>query len=147
MPYERFEKLMEQTKKMKQNQTVEAPFGQNGTSPKESEDPSEYKIETKIYVGLNDGETKEQLFKTEKYLNLLKNVCKNYHIAFSVDIEEGGYFHDNGEYTEETSLVLILIDVDRNTVREIAKDLCTFFRQESVLVTEDLVKGYFLYSK
>ena len=74
----------------------------------------------------------------------MKNVCRNYHVAFSVDIEQGGYFHDDGEYTEETSLVLVLVNPDRNTVKEIAKDLCTFFHQESVLVTEDHIEGYFI---
>lgn len=61
-----------------------------------------------------------------------------------MDIEEGGYFHDDGEYTEETSLVLVLVNPDRNTVKEIAKDLCTFFHQESVLVTEGHIEGYFI---
>lgn len=100
--------------------------------------------ETRIYVGLNDSETKKQKFETGKYLGLLKNVCRSYHVAFSLDVEEGGYFHDDGEYTEETSLVLILIDADRDVVREIAKDLCTFFHQESVLVTEDRIEGRFI---
>ena len=38
----------------------------------------------------------------------------------------------------------MLVNPDRNTVREIAKDLCTFFHQESVLVTEDHIEGYFI---
>ena len=101
-------------------------------------------IETKIYVGLNDSETREQKFETDKYLGILKKVCRSYHMAFSVDIEEGGYFHEDGEYTEETSLVLVLIDADRDTVREIAKDLCVFFHQETVLITEDRIDGYFI---
>ena len=104
-------------------------------------------METRIYVGLNNAETKEQKFETEKYLNILKDVCRNYHVAFSVDIEEGGYYHEDGNYTEENSFVLVLIDADRNTVQEIAKDLCTFFRQESVLVTENRVDGYFIYQE
>ena len=65
-------------------------------------------------------------------------------MAFSLDVEEGGYFHDDGEYTEETSLVLILIDADPEIVREIATDLCVFFHQESVMVTENLVQAYFI---
>ena len=72
---------------------------------------------------------------------MLKNICQNYHVAFSVDIEEGGYFHEDGEYTEETSLILLLIDADWDVVVEIAKDLCAFFHQESVLVTEDHIDG------
>jgi hypothetical protein len=100
--------------------------------------------ETRIYVGLNDAETKKQIYETKKYLSLLKNVCKSYNVAFSLEVEEGGYFHNNGEYTEETSLVLILIDADKEVVKEIANDLCTFFNQESVLITENNIKGYFI---
>ena len=103
--------------------------------------------ETRIYVGLNDAETKKQKFETDKYLGILKNICQGYHVAFSVDIEEGGYFHEDGEYTEETSLVLILIDADRDIVQEIAKDLCAFFHQESVLVTEDQIEGRFVHEE
>ena len=108
------------------------------------EEKKEMMIETRIYIGLNDAETREQKFKTEKYKGILKNICLNYHVAFTLDIEEGGYFHEDGEYTEETSLVLGLIDTKREIVHDIAKDLCTFFHQESVLVTEDLIRGYFV---
>ena len=90
-------------------------------------------IETKIYVGLNDSVTKTQIFETEKYISILRNVCFAYHTPFSFDVEEGGYIHENGEYTRETSLILSLIDVNKKTVNEIAKDLCVFFHQESVM--------------
>ena len=34
--------------------------------------------------------------------------------AFTVDVEEGGYDHEDGGYTEETSLVLIRIDLGQD---------------------------------
>ncbi len=85
---------------------------------------------------------KEQLVETSKYVSVLKNVCRNYGIPFSFSIIEGGYMHDSGEYTQETSLVLTLIDVDQNIVKDIAEDLCVFFKQESVLVTSGNVESY-----
>ena len=100
--------------------------------------------EHRIYIGLNDAETGEQKFETERYLETLKEVCRNYQAAFSVDIEEGGYYHEDGQYTEETSLVLVLIGIDREKVQGIAKDLCALFHQESVLVTEDVIDGRFI---
>ena len=101
-------------------------------------------IETKIYVGLNDSVTKTQLFETDKYVSVLRNVCNAYHIPFSFDVVEGGYMHENGEYTRETTLVLTMIDADKNTITEIARDLCAFFNQESVLITEDNVRAFFI---
>ncbi len=89
-----------------------------------------------IYVGLNDSETGDQKFITEKYLSMLKNVCRSYGVAFSVQIINGGYFHDDGRYTEENTLSLMLMGVEREKVTEIARDLCAFFNQESVMITE-----------
>lgn len=100
--------------------------------------------ETKIYVGLNDSESMKQEHETEKYVKILKNVCYNYHVAFSFSVVQGGYFHEDGEYTQETTLVLTLIDTDNKTVNEIAKDLCVFFHQESVMITESNVRAYFI---
>ena len=56
----------------------------------------------------------------------------------------GGYFHEDGRYTEENTLVLILIDTPEKTVMEIAKDLCAFFHQESVMVTGDTCSVVFV---
>ena len=103
--------------------------------------------ETKIYVGLNDGETLSQKFETSKYIDLLQKVCYSYHTAFSVSVSNGGYFHESGEFTYETSLIISLIDVEDSLVEEIAKDLCVFFNQESVLVTKGEVKAYFISEK
>ncbi len=104
-------------------------------------------IETRIYVGLNDAVTLQQEFETEKYIRILKNVCRSYHVAFSFVVEQGGYVHEDGEYTQETSLVLSLIDVESENVNEIAKDLCVFFHQESVMITESEVRTYFINEK
>ena len=100
--------------------------------------------ETKIYVGLNDTETKKQQHETGKYVSILRNVCKSYRIPFSFSLAEGGYMHEDGEYTQETTLVISMIDVDRAVIDEIAQDLCVFFHQESVLITEDSVQSYFV---
>ncbi len=100
--------------------------------------------ETKIYVGLNDSESLKQEHETEKYVKILKNVCYNYHVAFSFSVVQGGYIHEDGQYTQETTLVLTLIDTDNETVNEIAKDLCVFFHQESVMITESKVRAYFI---
>lgn len=103
--------------------------------------------ETKIYVGLNDSETMKQEHDTARYVKILKNVCYSYHVAFSFSIVQGGYIHEDGQYTQETTLVLDLIDTDPELVNEIAKDLCVFFHQESVMITESDVRSYFINEK
>ena len=100
--------------------------------------------ETKIYVGLNDAETMQQKYETEKYVSILKKVCCSYHVPFSFSLAQGGYMHEDGRYTEEATLVISLIDVDKELINEIAKDLCAFFHQESVLITEGRIRAYFI---
>ena len=99
---------------------------------------------TKIYVGLNDSETMTQIYETDKYINILKHVCSSYHVAFSFSVVHGGYVHEDGQFTQEATLVLSLIDAEHETVNEIAKDLCVFFHQESVMITENNVRAYFI---
>ena len=97
-----------------------------------------------IYVGLNDSETKEQKFTTEKYTDILRDVCRNYRVAFSFTVAGGGYFHEDGSYVDETSLILTLMGADEETAAEIAKDLCVFFHQESVMVASSAAETYFV---
>ncbi len=102
-------------------------------------------IESKIYVGLKDLSTNTQLHENEVYINVLRNVCYSYKVPFSFNVQEGGYIYENGEYAKETSLVLTLIDANKTVVNDIAKDLCAFFHQESVLITESPVQAYFIH--
>ncbi len=101
-------------------------------------------VESKIYIGLNDVTTNTQLFENEKYVKVLRNVCYSYKVPFSFNVQEGGYVYESGEYARETSLVLTLIDADKAVVDDIAKDLCAFFHQESVLVTENRIQAHFV---
>lgn len=97
-----------------------------------------------IYIGLNDSVTHEQKFETEKYISILKNVCMSYHVAFSVNKVNGGYFHEDGSYVEENTLELTVLGQTPKMIREIATDLCTFFHQESVMVTSSEAEVYFV---
>ena len=99
-------------------------------------------IERKIYIGLNDLTTNTQLFENEKYIRVLRNVCYSYKVPFSFNVQEGGYLYENGDYARETSLVLTLIDAEKAVVNDIARDLCAFFHQESVLITENQLQAY-----
>lgn len=101
-------------------------------------------VKSEIYIGLLNAAAKTQLFENEKYIKVLRNVCHSYKVPFSFGVQEGGYIYENGEYARETSLVLTLIDVEKTVVNDIAKDLCAFFRQESVLVTESEIRAHYV---
>ncbi len=44
-------------------------------------------------------------------------------------------------------LILSLIDVEESMATEIAKDLCAFFHQDSVLLTTSEIKAVFINEK
>ncbi|MBR3357007.1 MAG: hypothetical protein IKG46_04180 [Solobacterium sp.] len=102
------------------------------------------KLQSTIYIGLNDKDTGVQKFDTEKYLSILKSVCRSYGTAFSIHILNGGYFHEDGRYVEETTLALMLMGAEESLVTEIARDLCVFFHQESVMVTKSPCSAVFI---
>ena len=104
----------------------------------------ERSFQTKIYIGLTDPDTGVQKFDTEKYRSILKTVCINYKVGFSVQLINGGYFHEDGNFTEERALLLTLLNVPKQTVEEIAKDLCAFFNQDSVMITSSENSIYYV---
>ena len=106
---------------------------------KDERDNSAVLEETRVYIGLNDLETKDQKLETDRYVSILKKICQAYEVPFSFNVNEGGYMHDNGEFTEEKTIVLTFIDVKQETVDEVAKEACVLFHQESVLVTVDQI--------
>ena len=93
---------------------------------------------------MNDSETGIQEFDSEKYITILKNACRMYKVAFSVQEISGGYFREDGSYTEENTLMLMLMDVSEETVNELAKDLCAFFNQESIMITSSPTTVFFI---
>ena len=97
-----------------------------------------------ISVGLNDKDEKSQKIQTEKVLRVVKNCCKGYGMAFSSYLQDGGYIHENGEYVLEKSVCIVFLDPDVAMVEELAKDLCVFMNQESVMVTVEDVTCYFI---
>jgi hypothetical protein len=108
-------------------------------------DPMNQIKQATIYIGLNDSETGKQIHDTEKYISILKNVCRSYHVPFSMNQLQGGYFHEDGRYVEKNTLTLMMLDVPDETVHEIAKDLCAFFHQESVMIQSSPAEVCFIH--
>ena len=95
-----------------------------------------------IYVGLADRNEYEQKVSFEKASSLVSNVCRHYNMSFSLVLQQGGYFHHNGQFVDETSLAVSLINAEQCLVDEVASDLCCFFNQESVMVTCEKIRVY-----
>ena len=96
-------------------------------------------IESRIYVGLCDRDSHEQIYDTETYKEALKNICRNHKSPFSLQVIEGGYFHNDGSWVDENTLLITLIGTPQMVVYKIAKEVCTAFHQESVMITGNSV--------
>ena len=96
-------------------------------------------IESRIYVGLCDRDSHEQIYDTETYKEALKNICRNHKSPFSLQVIEGGYFHDDGSWVDENTLLITLIGTPQMVVYKIAKEVCKAFHQESVMITGNSV--------
>ena len=96
-------------------------------------------IESRIYVGLCDRDSHEQIHDTETYKEALKNICRNHKSPFSLQVIEGGYFHNDGSWVDENTLLITLIGTPQMMVYKIAKEVCTAFHQESVMITGNSV--------
>ncbi|MBQ7701900.1 MAG: hypothetical protein IJT54_05800 [Candidatus Methanomethylophilaceae archaeon] len=92
-------------------------------------------LECRIYVGLHDKDYHKQFFETDIYKMALKDICVKYRVPYSLQMLEGGYFHDDGTWVEENTLLITLVGAPKRTVYSIAKDLCVMFHQESVMIT------------
>lgn len=103
--------------------------------------------EARIYAGLNDKDTHEQLYDTEHYKSMLKDICRQYNAQFSMQVIEGGYFHDDGTWVEENTLLITLIGTPKYTVYKIAKEVCALFNQETVMLTSTPVLTFDIHGK
>lgn len=100
-----------------------------------------------ICVGYNDADTKEQKFSKDIYEKIIINVCRGYKISYSINQMSGGYIHDDGTFVKENSACILLIGATDKLVEEIAKDLCAFFNQESVMVVKSDAECCFISEK
>ena len=97
-----------------------------------------------ILVGLNDKDDDLQRHDTEKYVSVIEYICKNNDIAFSLQLQRGGYCYENGTFTRENSLAVTLLNAKKAQAEMLASELCAMFRQESVLILHDRIGTCYL---
>ncbi len=52
---------------------------------------------------------------TDQYKVVLKDICRGYGVAFSLQVIEGCYCHDGGTWVDENSLLITLIGAPKKT--------------------------------
>lgn len=87
----------------------------------------------KIYIGLNDQQTKKQEIETETALIKVSEYLANHFEGATAYNAIGIYKHENGEIVRENSIVIELVFVDDQDVMTMIDHFRVVFNQESVM--------------
>ena len=88
----------------------------------------------KVFVGLNDAESKKQEIKTEDAMTLVSLYLANHFDGATVYNGIGVYKHEDGTIVRENSLIIELVYVTEFMVESLVKHLQTVFNQESIMI-------------
>lgn len=87
----------------------------------------------RLYIGMNrknGGKVKEGAF-----INVLNNCCRKYNITgYSVTDCNGYYIYNNGNTCIEKSKVVLLVDIEKETVLKAVEYLKKELEQESIML-------------
>lgn len=91
----------------------------------------------KIYLGLNDKDTKQQEITIDQAVEVITKLLKDFKIEGATIIPATGYYtHNDGTIILEQSLIIELLFQDDETIKTIATALKLMFNQESVMTTK-----------
>lgn len=99
-------------------------------------------VKYEIIVGLNDKDKHIKAYDDVFYEKVLNSVFNNYDVSCSIGFLYGRYKHNSGKVIQETSLSIQIINADDTLIEEIAKDICVFFNQESVIINKSELESY-----
>ena len=87
-----------------------------------------------LYVGLNDKDKKKQLITTANAKKLIKKTLfKNNVEGYTIYMANGLYKHDNGQITQEKTIIIELLYINNNILNIIIQELKKILNQESIL--------------
>ena len=90
----------------------------------------------KLYIGLNDKNTLEQIIDTQKAVDIICNIMKDHKKGFSLINQKGGYLMESGKYVFENSLALSIFEINEKQLFSFCDIFKRAFNQESILIVE-----------
>lgn len=100
-----------------------------------------YKYE--IFIGIKDKDTYEEFLSVEDFTEILSEICTEKEIGFSLLTQTGGYSHNKG-YTTETSLRIIIINIEEDEVMMLGERLKKKINTDTVLYTKSEIEFAFV---
>lgn len=87
-----------------------------------------------LTIGLNDKDTKIQLYDDITAYKIVENILKQYLDGYTILKAFGGYKHDDGTFTQENSLRVELLFTTALQVKIICDKIKQQLNQESIAV-------------
>lgn len=88
----------------------------------------------KVFVGLNDAESKKQEIKTEDAMSLVSLYLASHFDGATVYNGIGVYKHEDGTIVRENSLIIELVYVSDFMVESLVNHCKTILNQESIMI-------------
>ena len=87
-----------------------------------------------LTIGLNDKDTKTQLYDDITAYKIVENILKQYLDGYTILKAFGGYKHDDGTFTQENSLRVEILFTTALQVKIICDKIKQALNQESIAV-------------
>lgn len=90
----------------------------------------------KLYVGLNDKDTKTQRYSSEYHMAQVRGIVFGNGIDCTLYNAQGVYTHHDGTIIKENTIVIEILDFGQadfnNAIKNLADELKTILNQESI---------------
>ncbi|MBO6120067.1 MAG: hypothetical protein J6P02_06330 [Lachnospiraceae bacterium] len=96
-------------------------------------------ISYSVYIGLTDKNQNRQIIEDDVALELVKTICINNNVAYTIYNANGGY-NDGGILHTEKTLVLEMDRIDEETLDKIINDIKRRLNIHSVMVMKKPVE-------
>lgn len=110
---------------------------------KSSEVVSDYATKYTLYVGTNDKDTYKQEISTNECIEKVTATCVKYSGGCTISEARGYWTDEASNITIEYTIVVILEDIEEETVYKICDELIVELNQNSILVETSDVKTNF----
>lgn len=98
-------------------------------------------ISYNVYVGLTDKNQKRQIIAYDVAKELIKSICINHSVGYTIYEAVGGYKDNNIVHTENT-IVLEMDRINEETLYEVVNDIKKRLNVHSVMITKEPIEVF-----
>lgn len=93
-------------------------------------------ISYRIYAGLTDKQANYQLIDDDTAVSIVKTICVNNSVSYTIYPAQGGYKDKNGMIHTEKTLVLEMDHINEEDLEQILNDICVSLNISGVMITK-----------